>query len=449
MDKITVACVQQQLHVYDTQEEYQEDVYRFMRLAKEKEAQVIVFPELSGMMLAYPFLPQMQRNLLKRVDEGGRKDASLLSRMIGRVAGSASDALGGAHQKLTNLLDQSSDKLRTAYIELFSNAAREFEMYIVAGSLYLRDSLSAETYHTVFVFSPDGEVLGQQNKINLHIEEAETCANGTDFKVFSTEFGRFGVLIGTDVLYPESARLIAFEGAEMIFSVAACPGELAFKKMRLGLQSAVQANQIYGLQSFLVGKNIWSQIYVDNYTGKSALAAPIELIKNQTGIIYEVGTAVGDGFVSSEWDLQALKELWATSETRLRQEMNMNVYKKLIPAIYAKGLTIEQSYHPTTVKPPAPEPEEEMEEVPRLVEEIVREPIPESEVETLAPSFIEMPALETQEEPEELETGEEETETYTLPPATEDETAEEEDYWSEGSESEEPKSEEPKEEGDD
>ena len=49
-------------------------------------------------------------------------------------------------------------------------------------------------------------------------------APADELTVFHTRFGRLGILIGRDALYPELARLLAIQGADLIVGIAASPG---------------------------------------------------------------------------------------------------------------------------------------------------------------------------------------------------------------------------------
>ena len=82
-ERIVVACVQQRMHLPLTLDEYREDLRRFMRVAVNKQARLVIFPELGGVMVAPPILRDFRSLLLKRYDRGRRRHASLWQRMAG------------------------------------------------------------------------------------------------------------------------------------------------------------------------------------------------------------------------------------------------------------------------------------------------------------------------------------------------------------------------------
>lgn len=71
------------------------------------------------------------------------------------------------------------------------------------------------------LLGPDGQVLGRQTQVHPEPELAPWTRAGEDFSLFNTPFGRLGVLLGYDGLFPESARVLALKGADAIAWCAA------------------------------------------------------------------------------------------------------------------------------------------------------------------------------------------------------------------------------------
>mgnify|MGYP005839073869 CR=1 FL=1 len=344
MAKVIVACVQQRMRIYESHEEYRQDVHRFLQMAVSKGALLAVFPELSGLMLAPPLISGLRVGLLRTADRESTQPSSVLGKMVGKVAGSAASALGGLGRGLLALLNEHSRELESSYLEVFSQAARHFKIYIVGGSLYLHDETKGATRHVSYLFAPDGRAMGRQEKVSLYLEDENFCTPGESFHVFPTEIGRLGILIGTESLYPESARILAFQGAEALINIAACPGEALFNKVHHAFQARVQENQLLGVQSFLVGKNTLSQISRADYVGRSAIFAPLEMTKQNSGVLVEVGALSSEGLIAAVWDFDALRALWENSDTPLRRTLNASTYRRHLPGIYAQGRTIEEIY---------------------------------------------------------------------------------------------------------
>ena len=174
MDGLTVACVQHRMSIPADQEEFEAGIRRFMRQAQSKAAQITVFPELAGVMLAPPLVSGFKLGFIKRADQAKQPRANLLSKGMGGISGAAAGAMGGGFRgSLGRLLRKRSDELRDLYVEVFGNLAREFGTAIVGGSLYLYDAETDTLRNRSYLFDADGQVLGFQDKFNLAPDETD------------------------------------------------------------------------------------------------------------------------------------------------------------------------------------------------------------------------------------------------------------------------------------
>ncbi len=82
-------------------------------------------------------------------------------------------------------------------------------VYLVAGWSEQRDD---GFYNTCCLIGPDGEVVGRYDKIQPH----ERYNYGKQIEVFSTSFGRVGMMICADRRWPEICRSLKLRGAQII-----------------------------------------------------------------------------------------------------------------------------------------------------------------------------------------------------------------------------------------
>jgi N-carbamoylputrescine amidase len=80
----------------------------------------------------------------------------------------------------------------------------------------------AGMYSAAVCVSGDG-VLGRQRKVHLPPAERFAYTAGDGFAAFDTPVGRLGMLICYDKLFPEAARALALDGAEVLCTLAAWP----------------------------------------------------------------------------------------------------------------------------------------------------------------------------------------------------------------------------------
>ena len=98
--------------------------------------------------------------------------------------------------------------------EYLGTLAKAHSLYIVAG-IYERDGETV--YNTAVLIGRDGQLVGKYHKVALPREEIEGgITPGDDFPVFETDFGRVGMMICWDVQFPEPARRLGENGAEVI-----------------------------------------------------------------------------------------------------------------------------------------------------------------------------------------------------------------------------------------
>ena len=103
--------------------------------------------------------------------------------------------------------------------EFFGNLAKELEIVIVT-SLFERRA--AGLYHnTAVVIERDGTIAGKYRKMHIpddpaYYEKFYFTPGDIGFHPIDTSVGRLGVLVCWDQWYPEAARLMALQGAEML-----------------------------------------------------------------------------------------------------------------------------------------------------------------------------------------------------------------------------------------
>jgi predicted amidohydrolase len=85
----------------------------------------------------------------------------------------------------------------------------------VAAGIYERDG--AAIYNTSVLLDREGRVAGKYRKVYLPREEIESgLTPGRGYPVFQTDFGRVGMMICYDVFFPDPARALAAQGADII-----------------------------------------------------------------------------------------------------------------------------------------------------------------------------------------------------------------------------------------
>lgn len=105
--------------------------------------------------------------------------------------------------------------------EYFGQLARKHDLYIVAGLLERDRHL---IYNVAALLGPDGKLVGKYRKVCLpRTEVSDGIAPGHEYPVFQTRFGKVGMMVCYDGFFPEVARELSANGAEVIaFPVWGC-----------------------------------------------------------------------------------------------------------------------------------------------------------------------------------------------------------------------------------
>lgn len=98
--------------------------------------------------------------------------------------------------------------------DYFGTLAKAHDCYLVVG---LPERDGHLVYNVAALIGPDGKVVGKYRKVTLPREEIDRgIAPGHDYPVFETRFGKVGMMVCYDVFFPEVARQLAMNGAEVV-----------------------------------------------------------------------------------------------------------------------------------------------------------------------------------------------------------------------------------------
>jgi predicted amidohydrolase len=247
--KVRVACVQFQARRVSGFAEFAERVEYFTAAAAGYESDFVVFPEFFAVQL------------LSSVEKpDGPADLREL------------------------------EQFTPSFLELMGRLAKQHKLHIVAGSHPLAEG--GKLYNTSLLARPDG-TLGHQRK--LHITPSEKkhwgVAGGDSLQVFTTPKAKVGILICYDVEFPEAARHLADEGAEIIFVPYCTDTRPAYLRVRYCAQARAVENQVYVAAAGLVG-NQPGVPAMDIHYGQAAIFTPSDFEFARDGILAEADANV-------------------------------------------------------------------------------------------------------------------------------------------------------------
>lgn len=104
-------------------------------------------------------------------------------------------------------------------VNLMAQRANENGVYIAFG-MVTKEKVESVLYNSAVLVGPEGELVEQYNKVHLRGEERMAFREGYKMPVVETEIGTIGMMLGYDLAYPEVARSMSLDGAEIILSMA-------------------------------------------------------------------------------------------------------------------------------------------------------------------------------------------------------------------------------------
>jgi predicted amidohydrolase len=107
---------------------------------------------------------------------------------------------------------QEDAKATAAHVERAQRIARAHGCLIVLPGF---ETEGTKLSSSALVVTKDG-VIGRYRQVHVEPELRDVCVPGSDFPVFDTPFGRLGIILGYDGLFPEATRALTLQGAEVI-----------------------------------------------------------------------------------------------------------------------------------------------------------------------------------------------------------------------------------------
>ncbi|HTR46162.1 MAG TPA: bifunctional GNAT family N-acetyltransferase/carbon-nitrogen hydrolase family protein [Verrucomicrobiae bacterium] len=262
--RIRVAAMQYLLRPISRFEEFATQVEFFVRSAREYRSHFVLFPEYFSMQL-----------LSYLREPSGAK-------AVRRLAQLAPD-----------------------YEVLFRRLATESGLYIIAGTHPVIQE--GQLFNAAHLFTPHGRIF-RQKKVHLTGTEKASyqMSRGHGFYVYHTDFGNIAILVCYDVEFPEAARVLAENGAQVLFVPSCTDERQGLCRVRYSSQARASENQIYVAMASTVG-NLPDVPSMATHYGQAAIMTPSDYFFARDGIAAE-GNVNQEQMLIADLDLNLLEE---------------------------------------------------------------------------------------------------------------------------------------------
>lgn len=242
-ERVRVATVQFQMRRISRIEEFEEQVEYFVDVASDYKADFVTFPELYVLQLLS--LEKEKRTQIEAI---------------------------------ANIT-----KYKDRYCSFMEKLAVSYNINIVGGSMPTMDD-DGRIRNTAFVFLRDGAVYAQDK---LHPTPAErewwNLKGGDQASVIPTDCGPIGVMICYDSEFPEHARMLADQGAVMLFVPFCTDERRGYLRVRYCAQARAIENQCYVIMSGVVG-NLPNVDAMDIHYAESCILTPSDFPFARDGV---------------------------------------------------------------------------------------------------------------------------------------------------------------------
>ncbi len=116
------------------------------------------------------------------------------------------------------------------YARHFQDLARKYSIDIVPGSIIEEDA--GRLFNTTYYIDKAGEIRGRYRKMNLWLPERGYVTAGNEIAVFSTSFGKVGLIICWDLMFPEMFRAMVQQDVELVI----CPSYWCYEDAGGGIK---------------------------------------------------------------------------------------------------------------------------------------------------------------------------------------------------------------------
>lgn len=213
-------------------------------------------------------------------------------------------------------------------IEHFKKLAKELDVVL---PISFFERAGNTQFNSIAIIDADGEILGVYRKTHIpdglpYAEKFYFTPGDTGFKVWNTKYGRIGVGICWDQWFPETARSLALQGAEILLFPTAIGSEPTLEKdSRIHWRNTMAGHAAANMMPVVVSNRIGRETDEDSemtFYGSSFIA-------DNHGEIVEQADDCTETVLVHEFDLDELA----------RERREWGIFRDRRPEMYKTILT--------------------------------------------------------------------------------------------------------------
>ena len=213
-----------------------------------------------------------------------------------------------SYDELKNLAEPIGEGITS---ERLTALARQYHAFIVAG---LPERNGERFYNSAVLIGPQG-LMGSYRKIHLFDTEKDWFTPGDrPFEVFDIGLAKVGIMICFDWIFPESARSLALQGADIICH----PANLVLPYCQRAMVTRSLENGVFSVTANRVGTEARGGLKL-SFTGGSQILDP-------KGNVLAGATADEETMRTVEIDPLGAREKFITQKNHLLDDRKIEMY---------------------------------------------------------------------------------------------------------------------------
>ncbi|HET9782874.1 MAG TPA: nitrilase-related carbon-nitrogen hydrolase [Candidatus Dormibacteraeota bacterium] len=239
--------------------------------------------------------------------------------------------------------------------EALGKLAKEWNVHVIAQAKARHPDMKDRFFNVGFIIDPEGEVILKHYKVSpLFPVEHSVCPHdvydwwieryGRTLEAFwpvvDTEIGRLGVMMANEGSYPENARALALNGAEVVYRASYPHPGTSSDMFEIQTRARALDNNMYVVAPNMGTYHLFPEEVtpIDTFGGRS-------LIADYKGrMVGKQDYGAGSTWVSGVIDIEALRHhranaLWDNWMKDLRTELYQMLYEN---PIYPKNLYLDR-----------------------------------------------------------------------------------------------------------
>jgi predicted amidohydrolase len=239
--------------------------------------------------------------------------------------------------------------------QFLGDLARHWKVFVMAQAKARHEHFPGRFFNCGFIISPDGEVILRHHKVaTLYpVEHSVTPRDVWDrwvelygrtldafYPVVDTEIGRLGIMMANEGSYPENARGLAMNGAEVVYRASYPHPHTGNEAFEIQNRARALDNNLYivapNLGTYYLEQG--SELPVDTFGGRSMI------VDHKGRVVGQHLYGGGSSYVAGTIDIEALRDHRARSLVTnwmkdLRTEQYQLIYER---PIYPKNLYLDR-----------------------------------------------------------------------------------------------------------